>query len=173
MDYNNGIRAARTGYCWTVQNTKLPSPIPDPPIVLPRFLPLVFKQFQGILSNLSILSHLSFCLYPIWTTPIPLPFLPDPFACNSVLFSPVPHLSFLFFPQTPHLQSCLAFLYHVLSLHLQLTSPFQSLYPSKISQRSQATGAGQREVIGKLIVKHQWHSRDARNGCLVSPFPSL
>lgn len=112
MDYNDDIRATRTGRFWELQNKKPIPPFPDLLIVLLHFLFLITSLYCSS----------SPYLYPIW----PLQYL-YPFAYNSNLFLPIPHFSFLFFPQTPHLNLVLfpsvkSFLFIsiflILSIHL-------------------------------------------------------
>lgn len=122
----------------------------NPLILLHHFLPLIFQQSQGILSNFSIfflifhayrsksrllavLSHLS--LFPLCH-----PHFPKPSTCNLVLLPSL--MSFLFFSISPH--------------------PFNPLILINYHGEAKPSGADQREVLGKLVGKHQGHSRDAR-----------
>lgn len=133
MNYIDGIRPARTGYWWTVQNKKFTPPIPNLLIMLPQLpssdLLQVLRHFIQSLHSISTLFGLLQYLYLFYSTP---------FACN--LFAPIPHLLFSFFPTNspPPILFCF---YHVLSLHLHPIPPFQSLHSHKIPWRSQAIGS--------------------------------
>ena len=150
MDYNDGIRAARTDCFWRVQNRKPTSPVSDPLIVLLYFLPLITSLQCSSSPTLSL---------PYLTPPIPYRF-----PCNCTLFFTIPHFSFLFFPQTPHFN--LVLFPSLMSVHLHLSHPFNLFIPTKYHRedtpQEQAKG-----LWGKWIVNHQWPSRDARNGHLL------
>lgn len=69
------------------------------------------------------------------------------------------------FFQTPHVQSCFAFLCHVLSLHLHLTHPFNPCVPIKYHREAKPQCRPQgsfREINCETSV----HSRDVRSGHL-------
>lgn len=103
MDYIDGIRPARTGYCWTVRNKKLTPPIPNPLIMLPQLpssdLLQVLRHLIQSLHSISTLFGLLQYLYSFYSSP---------FACNLSYFSICLIFHFHFSPQIPHLQSSFA-----------------------------------------------------------------
>lgn len=97
------------------------------------FFFLIFHAYRSKSRLLAVLSHLS--LFPICH-----PHFPKPSTCNLVLLPSL--MSFLFFSISPH--------------------PFNPLILINYHGEAKPSGADQREVLGKLVGKHQGHSRDAR-----------
>lgn len=98
------------------------------------------SPFFSSSSTLIALNPVCLQFYPISPCSPCHPHFPKPSTCNLVLLPSL--MSFLFFSISPH--------------------PFNPLILINYHGEAKPSGADQREVLGKLVGKHQGHSRDAR-----------